>query len=67
MSTYFSFLSLAEASKFEYDTANARLRIVSERVDIIDNLIISVTVTSDIVMYMMNPYPLIISSSSINL
>jgi hypothetical protein len=29
---------------FELDTADARLRIVSERVDIIDNLILSVSV-----------------------
>lgn len=31
---------------FAYVTADARLRIVSERVDIVDNLIISVSVTS---------------------
>ena len=36
---------------FEYHTADARLRIVSERVDIIDNLIISVSVTFDTTMY----------------
>lgn len=32
---------------FIYYSADARLRIVSERVDIVDNLIISISVTPD--------------------
>ena len=42
---------------FEYRTADARLRIVSERVDIIDNLILSVSVTFDITMYLLSYIP----------